>query len=138
MKNFWILLCFTLPGACQLRAQDTLTLYQVYHSFSDAEKTEWTAFVNNWNYADYKLLQQQQGILRLNCKTCTNFYADVFVEIDSAGRLAKATALRVLRCGLRLSEPADLKAFEASVRGKKFRVLKNKHFVVRLGQALGC
>lgn len=137
MKNFWILpVLFVL--SLSLKAQDTLMLYQAYPSFSDAEKAEWTAFQNNWNYFDYSALKEKHHIKSLSCKSCESFYAEVYIEIDGKGHVLKAVTLRQVRCGLLSSDQALRKDFEDSVSRQRFSRLKNKRFVARLGHVLKC
>lgn len=138
MKNFWILFCFFLLAARVLKAQDTLMLYQVYASFSDPEKAEWTAFQNNWNYFDYSALKEKHRVRKLDCKSCESFYAEVLIEIDENGKTLRSVSLRASHCGLNTTDSLILKDFEDSVTRQHFTVLKNKRFIARLGQVLKC
>lgn len=138
MKNFWIFLCLFMLSAKLLKAQDTLMLYQAYPLFSDPEKAEWTAFQNAWNYFNYNALKEKYHIRHLNCKGCKSFYAEVLIEIGEKGHILKSVALRADHCGDRVIEKAILKDFEESVNKHRFTSLKNKRFVVRLGQVLNC
>ena len=137
MKNFWILVLLIVLSF-SLKAQDTLMLYQAYPSFSNAEKAEWTAFQNNWNYFDYSALKEKYHVKSLTCKSCESFYAEVYIEIDGKGHVLKAVTIRVVRCGLPGSDQALRKDFEGSVSMQRFSRLKNKRFVARLGHVLKC
>lgn len=56
MKFFWIFLLMIIALTFQTQnvfgQSDTLHIYQAYHSFSNEEKAEWTAFENNWNFVE--------------------------------------------------------------------------------------
>lgn len=138
MKNFWILFSLCILSASILKAQDTLMIYQAYPSFSDAEKAEWTAFQNSWNYFDYAALKKKHHINNLNCRNCESFYAEVYIEIDEKGNILKSIALRASRCGLSTRDKLLCSDFESSVKKQHFSSLKNKRFVARLGMVLKC
>lgn len=138
MKNFWILPALFLLWAVQLKAQDTLMIYQVYPSFNDPEKAEWTAFQNDWNYFDYTALKEKHHIKHLNCRNCESFYAEVYLEIDETGKVLKSTALRASHCGLNTTDKLLYNDFESSIKKHRFKALKNKRFVARFGLVLKC
>lgn len=138
MEKFWIFLGISFLLALPAKAQDTLTLYQAYSSFSDPEKAEWTAFQNNWNYFDYAALKEKYHIKTINCKSCGGFYADLYVEIDAAGKVAVAQCRRASRCGEISSYGILFEDFEASMKKQQYTTLKNKRFIVRLGHLLKC
>ena len=73
MKNFWIFLLFSCALSLNVKStfgqSDTLHLYQSYHSFSNEEKAEWTAFENNWNYVEYTELKQKHKIKKYQTLT---------------------------------------------------------------------
>jgi hypothetical protein len=138
MKNFWILFGLSLLWALPIKAQDTLTIYQAYTSFSDPEKAEWTAFQNDWNYFDYAALKKKHHIKQLNCRHCESFYAEVYIEIDEKGNVSKSASLRASRCGLSTTEKILCSDFESSIRKHHFTTLKNKRFVARFGLVLKC
>ena len=72
MKFFWIFIFniyFSLLVKNTLEAQtDTVHLHQVYPSFSNEGKAEWTAFENNWNYFEYTEIKKEWKVKTLNCK----------------------------------------------------------------------
>lgn len=138
MKNFWILSALFLLWAASLTAQDTLMIYQSYPSFSDAEKAEWTAFQNDWNYFDYTALKKKYHIKALNCRNCESFYAEVYLEIDEKGNVLKSTTRRASRCGLSTTDKLLCSDFENSIKKHRFKTLKNKRFVARFGLVLKC
>ena len=139
MKNFCIFLCVMTLLQLNVKAQqDTLMVYQAYTSFSDSEKAEWTAFQNNWNYFDYTELKKKYHIKELNCKNCESFYAELYVEIDALGKVTLAHCKRASRCGIQTTDKALYADFEASVKKQVFKSLKNKQFIIRLGQVLKC
>lgn len=139
MKNFWIFLCIMTVLKLNVKAQqDTSYVYQIYPSFSNAEKAEWTAFQNNWNYFDYASLKQKYHIKGLNCKDCESFYAEVYMEIDEQGKVTLTECKRASRCGIKSTDKALWADFEASVKKQLFKSLKNKRFTVRLGNVLKC
>lgn len=138
MKYFWILPALLLLWAVQAKAQDTLLIYQVYHSFNDPEKAEWTAFQNDWNYFDYAALKEKHHIKSLNCRSCESFYAEVYIEIDEKGNVLNAASLRASRCGLSTKDKVICSDFEDSIRKHHFKALKNKRFIARFGLVLKC
>lgn len=138
MKFFWIFLCLFVLQRAALKAQDTLTLYQAYPSFSDQEKAEWTAFQNKWNYFYYPVLKQRHRIKRLDCSGCESFYAELYIEINAIGDVSKAICRHATRCGLDTRDSLVYKDFEDSVKKKHFPVLRNKTFILRLGNVLKC
>ena len=138
MKNFWILTILVLLRAVQAKAQDTLMIYQLYPSFNDREKAEWTAFQNDWNFFDYTSLKKKHRIKSLNCRNCESFYADVYVEIGETGNVLNATALRASRCGLSTADKLLCGDFESSIRKRHFKTLKRKRFIARFGLVLKC
>ena len=137
MKYFCIFLSIFLvhKGFSQ---NDTLRLYQAYHSFSNSEKAEWTAFENNWNYIEYTRLKQNHKIKGLNCKNCESFYADIYLEINDTGEITKATFLKGKICGQSIQNNNLLVEFENSIKSQVFRSVKNKQFIARFGNALKC
>lgn len=138
MKFFWIFSClFALNGAA-LKAQDTLSLYQAYPSFSDREKAEWTSFQNKWKYVYYPALKQGHHIKRLDCSTCKSFYAELYIEINAMGDVSKAICVHAMHCGLAAPDLRAYQDFEESVRGQHFSSLRNESFILRLGEVLGC
>jgi len=138
MKKFWIFLSAGLLLMFAAKAQDTLTLYQAYHSFSDPEKAEWTAFQNNWNYFDYAFLKEKHHVKSINCKSCESFYAELYMEIDAEGIVNVARCQMARRCGVLTNDKTLFADFEASVKKQHYTALKNKRFVLCLGQALKC
>ncbi len=138
MKNFWILTVLFLLWAVRVNAQDTLLIYQLYPSFDDPEKAEWTAFQNDWNYFDYAALKEKHRIKHLNCRNCESFYADVYIEIGATGNVLSATTLRAGRCGLSTTDKLIFSDFENSIRKHHFRALKTRRFVARFGLVLKC
>ena len=138
MKNFWILSVFFILWVMQAHAQDTLMISQVYPSFSDPEKAEWTAFQNDWNYFDYAALKEKHHIKNLNCRNCESFYAEVYIEIDEKGNVLKSIVLRASRCGLGTSDKRIFGDFESSIKKHRFTILKHKRFVARFGLVLKC
>jgi hypothetical protein len=142
MKNFWIFLLFSCFLVLQItRAfgqSDTLHLYQSYHTFSNQEKAEWTAFENNWNYIEYTELKQKQKIKKLNCKNCGSFYADIYIEIDAVGELTTVIFKKGKICGQPISSEPLIKVFEESLKAQTFGYLKNKQFIARFGHILKC
>lgn len=138
MKFFWIFLCLFVLKQTTLKGQDTLTLYQVYPSFSDREKAEWTAFQNNWNYVYYPVLKQRHRIKRLDCSEYESFYAELYIEVDAMGDVSKAICRHAMRCGRDTRDALVYKDFEDSVRKQHFSSLRNKTFILRLGNVLKC
>jgi hypothetical protein len=141
-KNFWILtaillFCLTRSGA--LKAQsDTLYLHQVYPSFSNQEKAEWTAFENNWNYFKYQTIKKQLNVANLSCKSCESLYADVFIRINATGTISVIRFISGKKCGVDCNEKAFIELFESSLRKQQFNSLKNKQFIARFGNILKC
>ncbi len=141
MKNFWIFLLIICSGFCYqpLRAQsDTSNLYQIYSSFSNTEKAEWTAFQNNWNYFEYSELKTKHHIKHLNCKNCESFYADIYIEINDKGAISISHCTLVKHCGISPTDKTIQTDFETSLKKQIFHSLKNKKFVARFGQVLKC
>ena len=137
MKYFWI--SFLLSLFCFMTSQeDTLHIYQVFHNFSNQEKSEWTAFENNWNYIDYSRLKQKYNIKKLNCKNCGDFYADIYVEINDVGKLITIHFKKGKICGRDISNEILTKKFEESLKTRTFKYLNNKHFIARFGYVLKC
>lgn len=133
-----ILLYFVLIGAGTASSQtDTMRLYQVYSAFSNQEKAEWTSFENNWTFYHYPKLKNEASVKRLSCKNCTAFYGDVYLEIDSRGRLVKATCIGGRCCGETLTT-AMIHHFEGSCLHTIFQHIKNRTFIARFGEALKC
>ena len=137
MKYFWIFL-LTLYVIKIKAQQDTLRLYQVYNGFSNHEKTEWTAFENNWNFVEYSKLKKQHKIKSLNCKNCESFYADIYLEINDLGELKALSFIKGKICGQPITNPVLIKEFEASLKTQRFTNLKNKQFIARFGYILKC
>jgi len=137
MKYFWIFTIIVFFG--KLSAQkDTLHLYQIYNSFSNQGKAEWTAFENNWNYFTYSDLKTKQHIKQLDCKSCENFFAELYIEITEEGKLATVKFLKGKKCGVVIDDALLKKQFEEGLRNKLFTHVKNKMFKVKLGQVLKC
>ncbi|MBC7694431.1 MAG: hypothetical protein H7141_03190 [Burkholderiales bacterium] len=142
MKNFWIFATVFYLGHSfihQLLAQsDTLHFYQAYSSFSNTEKAEWTSFENNWNYFEYNKIQKNYKVSKLNCKNCTSFYADVYLEIDDAGKVTHVRFIKGKKCGISCNEELFIGLFENSLKKQHFVYLKNKRFIARFGHVLKC
>lgn len=142
MKFFWIFIFsiyFGLLGKNKLVAQsDTLHLFQVYQSFSNEEKAEWTAFENNWNYFDYSEIKKAFKVKSLNCKSCECLYADMFIEIDNDGKISIIKFLKGKKCGIPCNDELFLNQFENSLKKQEFKSLKNKQFIARFGHILKC
>ena len=142
MKYFWIFLpfyyCLLLNTQIAFGQTDTLRLYQAYHSFSNEEKAEWTAFENNWNYVEYSELKNKHKIKKLNCKNCDSFYGDIYIEINDAGILTTVIYKNGKICGLLISNDTLIKDFENSLKNQTFKYLKNKAFIARFGHILKC
>ena len=142
MKNFWILitvfcLCYSLFN--RLSAQsDTLNLYQVYNSFSNSEKAEWTSFENSWNYFEYSKIQKYYKVSNLNCKKCSSFYADLYIKIDESGKVTFVHFISGKKCGVFCVEEIFIELFENSLKKQHFTDLKNKRFIARFGNVLKC
>lgn len=137
MKNFWILLSLLQAYIC-LSQQDTLHVYQLYHSFSNEQKAEWTAFENNWNYFEYTNLLKQENIKQLNCSKCESFFADVYLEINAEGHINLTRFGNGKKCGVTITDKPLMQSFENSLKGKSFKTLKNMQFILRLGHVLKC
>ena len=142
MKFFWIFylyIFFSLFNINKLNAQtDTLKLYQIYYSFSNTEKAEWTAFENNWNYFEYSRIKKILKIKNLNCKSCESLYADLFIEINSQGKISIVRFLNGKKCGIYCEDGIFINQFENSLKKQQFNILKNKQFIVRFGHVLKC
>ncbi|MBI3520677.1 MAG: hypothetical protein HY062_15160 [Bacteroidetes bacterium] len=142
MKNFWIFILFVFfcfNGGIPVYGQsDTMHLYQVYSSFSNAEKAEWTSFENNWNYFEYNHIKTSYRISKLNCKTCENLYADIFIQINNEGRFSVIQFKKGKKCGKECNEPLFIELFENSLKKQQFHSLKNKQFIARFGHILKC
>ena len=142
MKYFWIfILSFYFNGLLVNEASaqsDTVHLYQIYHSFSNSEKAEWTSFENSWNYFDYSSIQKKLKVSKLNCKNCESLYADIFVRIDSLGIFSAIHFLRGRKCGVWCEEELFINLFENSLKHHQLNSLKNKEFIVRFGHILKC
>lgn len=142
MKYFWIFYLFVSLGLLKinkLHAQrDTLSLYQIYHTFSNSEKAEWTAFENNWNYFDYAEIKKAFNIKTLNCKNCESFYADIYIEINNEGQLSTVKFLKGKKCGILCDDNFLVSQFEHSLKKQGFTSLKNKRFIARFGHILKC
>ncbi len=142
MKNFWIfiiLICVYVVDFGKAYAQsDTVHLYQIYSSFSNKEKAEWTAFENNWNYFEYSDIKKIYKVEKLNCKNCESLYADLFVKIDDEGRFSTIHFMGGKKCGIICSEALFIRQFENSFSRQQFHSLKNKQFIARFGHILKC
>jgi hypothetical protein len=117
---------------------DTSRLYEVYNSFSNPEKAEWTAFENNWNYIDYSELKKSNKIKGLNCKNCESFYADMYIEINEAGEVTTVGFLKGKICGQPIQNSKLSTEFENSIKSRIFKSLKNRRFIARFGNSLKC
>jgi len=142
MKFFWIFIFnifFSLVSNHKLNAQsDTLHLYQIYQSFSNEEKVEWTAFENNWNYFDYSEIKKVFKVKKLNCESCESLYADVFIKINHDGKISIANFLKGKKCGVFCKDENFMTLFENSLKKQKFNSIKNKQFIARFGHILKC
>ena len=138
MKYFWILFFVIISKQYAFGQTDTLHLYQSYHSFSNQEKAEWTAFKNNWNYVEYEVLKQKHNIKKLNCKNCENYYADIYIELNAEGELISAKFKNGKMCGVAILNENLIKEFENSLKTRTFKFLKNKAFIARFGNILKC
>jgi hypothetical protein len=142
MKYFWSFLSFSYFLLLNIQSVfgqfDTLHLYQSYHSFTNEEKAEWTAFENNWNYVEYTELKQKHNIKKLNCKNCESFYADIYLEINNDGELTSVIFKKGKICGQTISNEVLVKEFESSLKAQTFKYLKNKQFIARFGHILKC
>lgn len=142
MKNFWIfttLFYFTLSLINQAWAQsDTMHLHQAYSSFSNSEKAEWTSFENNWNYFEYSKIKKNYKVSKLNCKSCTSFYADLYLEVDEKGKVILVHFMKGKICGIDCDDEMFIELFENSIKKQKFNYLKNKSFIARFGHILKC
>lgn len=137
MKYFCIF-CLILLTYRSSSQNDTLHLFQLYYSFSNQEKTEWTSFENNWNYFKYTEIKQQLKIKKLSCTNCNSLFADMYIEINDKGNVTKAIYINGKRCGITCAEKHFIELFEKSVLNYHFTYMKNKQFVVRFGNALKC
>lgn len=142
MKYFWIfsliITALTFQPQDAFGQSDTMHLYQVYHTFSNQEKAEWTAFENNWNYVEYTELKHNHKIKSLNCKNCESFYADLYIEINETGELLVVLYKKGKICGQSIANESLIKEFEESLKSQTFNYLKNKHFIARFGHILKC
>ena len=137
MKYFWILF-LGLTSIAGFSQTDTARTYQIYYSFSDPAKAEWTAFENEWSYFDFSQLKKLYKIKSLNCKNCESLFADVYIEINEEGKIDKAHFIKGKKCGIPCIEKEFTHFFENSLKKRSFKVLKNMKFIVRLGNALKC
>jgi len=138
MKNFWIFfLCLSIHKLIYSQ-QDTLRLSQVYDSFSNSEKAEWTAFKNNWNYFDYTSIKQKFNVAKLDCKKCESFYADIFIEINENGKISFSKLINGKKCGITCKDDNFEEEFKKSLQKQQFNYLKNKQFIARFGHILKC
>jgi hypothetical protein len=135
LKNLF-LYGFLWACRCAFPQSDTLHLYQAYPSFSNEQKAEWTAFENNWQFYQYPKLQSKLGLKKLSCKDCESFYADIYLEIDDAGKISKAGVITGRACGKSLGAVAS-QDFIKSLEGP-FRFIRNKAFIARFGHVLKC
>ena len=117
---------------------DTLHLHQAYYAFSNSEKAEWTSFENNWNYVEYTELKKKHNIKGLNCINCESFYADIYLEINDAGKIITVSFLKGKICGQAIQNDTLSVEFENSIKSQTFRSLKSKRFVARFGNILKC
>ncbi len=131
----FLLLAISLNYKAQ---SDTLSLIQVYNSFNEYEKAEWTSFMNDWNYFDYSSLLKSQHIQSISCKKCSALYADVYLEVDAKGSVKKATVLKGKKCVETLTDKVIIDWFAQSIKKRTFVALKNKKFVARFGHVLKC
>ncbi|MES2565427.1 MAG: hypothetical protein V4565_01090 [Bacteroidota bacterium] len=142
MKNFWIFTLIVYLSSSflfHLKAQsDTLHLYQAYASFSDSEKAEWTSFENNWHFFDYSQIKKNYKVSKLNCKNCTSFYAELFIEINEEGKATIVRFIKGKKCGIDCREDLFIELFEKSISKQYFVYLKNKRFIARFGDVLKC
>jgi hypothetical protein len=142
MKFFWIFIFniyFSSLVKSKLCAQtDTLHLYQIYQSFSNQEKAEWTAFENNWNYFEYTEIKKIWKVKILNCKNCGSFYADMYIEINIDGKISIIKFLNGKKCGIPCNDELFMNQFENSLKKQQFKSLKNKQFIARFGYILKC
>lgn len=142
MKNFWIFISFiglyTISFNTLCAQSDTVHLYQIYSSFSNKEKAEWTAFENNWNYFEYSNIKKTYQVAKLNCKNCESLYADLFIKIDEEGRFSAVQFMDGKKCGIPCREALFIEQFKNSLNKQQFRILKNKQFIARFGHILKC
>ncbi len=130
---------FLIAFALTTKAQkDTLQLIQVYTSFNDYEKTEWTSFMNDWSFFEYSGLLKSQNIKNISCKSCANLYADVYLEIDANGTIKKAIVKNGKKCDENITDKAILDWYVKSIKKRKFVSLSSKKFIARFGQVLKC
>jgi hypothetical protein len=137
MKYFWIFLTL-LVSTEGFSQSDTLRLYQVYNSFSNFEKAEWTAFENNWNYVEYSKLKKDNNVTNLHCKNCENFYADMYIEINETGEVKNVTFLRGKICSQTMQNNKLGSQFKSSITSQTFKLLKNRRFIARFGNMVKC
>jgi hypothetical protein len=122
-----------------LNAQtDTLHLHQVYPSFTNEGKAEWTAFENNWKYFDYTEIKKAWKVKTLNCKNCESLYADMYIEINNDGKISIIKFLKGKKCSIPCNEELFMNQFENSLKKQQFKSLKNKQFIARFGHILKC
>ena len=142
MKNFWIFITvFSISTSFSnhLYSQsDTLHLFQAYTSFSNSEKAEWTSFENNWHYFEYSQIKKNYRVSKLNCKNCTSFYADLYLEINDEGKVMIVHFIKGKKCGIYCNEELFIELFENSLKKQHFVNLKNKRFIARFGHVLKC
>lgn len=137
MKYFWIFILYI--GNLKSFAQtDTLHLYQLYSSFSDVEKSEWTTFQNNWQFVHYKAIQSKHHIKALNCKNCESFYADIYLEINEQGKINNTQIKTLKKCGLLCNDSLLLNDYIKSLLPYDFKFLHGKKFIARFGNVLKC
>lgn len=137
MKYFCIF-SLILLGFRSESQNDTVRIYQIYSSFSNQEKAEWTSFENNWNYFQYSEIKKKLKVKKLNCSNCTNLFADIYLEINSDGKVIKAIFINGKKCGVICTDKLFIELFEKSVLHQQYTALKNKRFIARFGNALKC
>ncbi len=137
MKYFW---SFSLFFICSIAfsQSDTLNDYQCYGNFSDAEKIEWTAFKNNWNYVHHNAILKKQHIKKLNCANCESFYAEIYMEINAEGKITFTQIDYIKKCGILNNDKLLALDYLNSLKNYAFKSVKNKKFVVRFGSVLKC
>ena len=138
MKKIFFAYLFIIYSLSYKAQNDTLSLIQVYTSFSDYEKAEWTSFMNDWNFFEYSSLLKSQKIKSINCKQCSSLYADIYLEVDAKGGVKKAIVLKGKKCGEVLSDKVTIDWFAQSIKKRTFVAVKNKKFVARFGHVLKC
>lgn len=118
---------------------DTMQLYQAYPSFSNPAKAEWTAFENSWYFYEYPKLQAKASVKKLSCSHCESFYANVYLEINNAGKIVQAGFVEGRACGRPMKEDWLGKDFcESLLKSPAFRHIGNKVFIARFGHVLKC